>query len=137
MNNLSIYDELDQAIAAMIATPDAPGTAQEPQIAELMELAFDLRQLPRPEFKARLKTELEWVGSARPLSSDRQPQAAREADILPSLFGNVHAGYPMRHTNFAASLVLHALAMVVVLGSTLWLARQQPAQKLTKVVVMP
>src|SRR5215813_12577372 len=136
MNNLSIYDELDQAIESIIANPNAPAVLQDSQVSELTEVASDLRQLPRPDFKTRLKTELEWVVSSRPLTSDRQLPAANEADILPSLFGDVHRTYPMRHTNFAASLVLHAAAMVLVLASTFWISRL-PAVKHTIVDVMP
>lgn len=136
MNHISIYDELDQAIEAMIANRDATGTAQEAQIAGLVDVACDLRQLPRPDFKTRLKTELEWVAAARPLSPARKAQAASGGDVMPSLFGNVYASYPMRHTNFAASLVLHAAAMVIVLGSTLWLAQHRPAEQ-KQINVMP
>src|SRR5215470_5921324 len=107
MNNALIYEELDHAIEAMIANPGAPGAVQEAEMAELMNVASDLRQLPRPDFKARLRTELEWVAAARPLTPARNAQGA---DVLPSLFGNLYGSYPMRHTNFAASLLLHAVA---------------------------
>src|SRR5215470_16449597 len=137
MNNALIYEELDHAIEAMIANPGAPGAVQEAEMAELMNVASDLRQLPRPDFKARLKTELEWVAAARPLTPARKAQAANGTDLMPSLFGNVYGSYPMRHTNFAVSLLLHAAAMVIVLGSSLWWMRQQPTQKHAIVNVMP
>ncbi|HEY6970454.1 MAG TPA: energy transducer TonB [Candidatus Angelobacter sp.] len=137
MNNAFIYEQLDEAIEAMMANAGASGAAQEASIAELMMVASDLRQLPRPDFKARLKTELKWVAAARPLTPARKAQPANGADVLPSLFGNVYGSYPMRHSNFAASLLLHAAAMVIVLGSTFWWARQQPAQKRAIVDVMP
>ena len=135
MNKVSSYEELDEAIEAIIA--GASSKPQEAQIMELINVACDLRQLPRPDFKARLKTELEWVAASRPLTPARRGHGANGADVLPSLFGNVYGSYPMRHTNLAASLLLHAAAMVIVLGSTFWWVRQQPAQKHTFVDVMP
>ena len=133
MNHISIYDEVDQAIEAMIATGGASSSAQEASIAELMTVASDLRQLPRPDFKARLKTELEWVAAARPLTPAREAQAA---DVMPSLFGNLYGSYPMRQSNFAASLLLHAAAMVIVLGSTLWVAQHRTVES-KQISVMP
>ncbi|HYL34493.1 MAG TPA: VOC family protein [Bryobacteraceae bacterium] len=54
----SRYDQLDQAIQALLARrsagPAAPGT-----MAPLLEIASGLLDLPRENFKARLKSELE------------------------------------------------------------------------------
>jgi TonB family protein len=114
MNNLSNFDELDRAIEAMLASSELPLASHEPTVTDLLQIASDLRQLPRPDFKMRLKTELDWVASARPLSPGRQPQAMAESDILLSLFGNGYGTYPVRRVNFAVSLALHAAAMVLV-----------------------
>src|SRR5579864_446619 len=127
MNNASICDELDMAIGAMMADPElkvgtsAPenwGCAEDSELADLLRVASGLWSLPRPDFKARLKTELEWVAAARPLSSTRRSQAAAGPDFMPSLFGLNSGSYPMRRINFAASLAAHAVAvmLVVMLG---------------------
>ena len=50
MSNLSVYEELDQAIDQMLAAPDKMLASGEPNIRELVELAADLRDLPRSEF---------------------------------------------------------------------------------------
>jgi len=115
MNSLSVYDELDQAIGAMIANPKASSASLESGFADVLRIASDLLQLPRPDFKARLKTELEWVASARPLSSTVPLQATADANILPSLFGRDYGTYPIRRVNFATSVGLHAAAMLVTL----------------------
>jgi len=55
MSERSLFDLLDSAIDATMARPDAP---VEPELAALVQLARDLRALPRPSFRARLKHDL-------------------------------------------------------------------------------
>ena len=122
MNNLSIYDELDQAIDQMLAAPEAAGIAPEESVRELVELASDLRDLPRANFKSRLQLELEWEAAGRTVTADadQQKQAPRRSNtqVLPSLFGKSWSGYPVRRSNFALSAALHAL-MVLAIGAGL------------------
>src|ERR1041385_5582383 len=110
MNNLSIYDELDQAIEQMLAEAEA---APEESVRELVELASDLRDLPRDNFKSRLQLELEREAAGRAVtpSADKQRQAERQttAQVLQSLFGKSWSGYPVRRSHFALSAALHAL----------------------------
>src|SRR5215813_10392339 len=114
MNSISIYDELDQVIGAMISEPDAAIATENAKFADVLRIASALRDLPRPDFKTRLKLELEWVASSRPLSSARQPQMIENSRILPSLFGNSYGTYPIQRVNFATSIALHAAAIVLV-----------------------
>jgi TonB family protein len=126
MNHLSIYDELDQAIDTMISQPESPATKTEAAVTELLQVASDLVELPRPDFKQRLKTEMEWVASGRPTSGQDRSAASKharsteEASTLASLFGTSYGAYPMRHLNFVASVGLHAIVMVLVVGSAFW-----------------
>src|SRR5579864_1136426 len=129
MNNASVYDELDAVIGTMMANTQRQsgtrsrragwGTSDDPELADLLQIASELCSLPRPDFKTRLKTELEWVAAARPLSSARRPETSTGPDVLPSLFGQGLGTYPMRRINFAASLAMHAVAilLVAVLGA--------------------
>jgi periplasmic protein TonB len=122
MNNISVYDELDQAIDQMMAAPDAAHAGRETEIGELVELAADLRDLPRANFKSRLKLELEWEAAGRrALSGETDEQAARgvvptSGEILPSLFGKTWAGYPVRRINFAISVAMHGV-MAFLIGA--------------------
>src|SRR4051794_35704282 len=136
MSNISVYDELDKAIEQMlqpqVSSPSFPQRAQngvgaqersdsaapsqtdEGNIGELMELAADLRDLPRANFKSRLKLELEWEAAGRRVSAGETDQqmvrrAAPADEIIPSLFGKAWAGYPVRRVNFALSLALHGV----------------------------
>ena len=112
MNKDSIFDELDHAIHALIADPAKEPSGQSPDLAGLLQVASDLRQLPRPDFKIQLKRELDWLAAARPLS----PARPVTADILPSLFAKGQGTFPVRQINFAVSLAVHAAAMVLILA---------------------
>jgi protein TonB len=153
MSNISVYDELDQAIEQMlqhqVSSPSFPQRAQngvgaqkrsdsatpsqanEGNIGELVELAADLRDLPRANFKSRLKLELEWEAAGRRVSAgDTDQQAARGAatsgEILPSLFGKSWAGYPVRRINFALSVALHVFMAFLVGASFLMVKSYVP-----------
>jgi uncharacterized glyoxalase superfamily protein PhnB/predicted enzyme related to lactoylglutathione lyase len=65
MSEALLTEQLDQAISAMLRNPEAPLTAIDPTVAGLAEIAFELRALPRAEFKASLKRELEGEASMR------------------------------------------------------------------------
>jgi uncharacterized glyoxalase superfamily protein PhnB len=59
MSEVVLTEQLDQAIEAMLRDPDAALPVTDPQVADLVSIAFELRALPRADFKARLKSELE------------------------------------------------------------------------------
>ena len=58
MSEVVLTEQLDQAIEAMLANPDAPLTGTDPQIVDFVRIARELRDLPREGFKERLKNEL-------------------------------------------------------------------------------
>ena len=119
MSNTSIFDEdeLDRAIDQIIASPDSAPAANAPEMAELLEIAAELRMLPRADFKLQLGMELQWEASGRLVSNGSRPALAasrwRGLEFIPTLFGSGNT-YPVRRANFAASLALHA-AMVAFL----------------------
>jgi len=121
MSNLSAYDELDQAIEQMLAAPEASLAHSEPEIAELVDLAADLRYLPRANFKTRLRLELEWESAGRKVSVDADQRQGNDAEarlrnshVMPSLLGKSWAGYPVRRSHFALSVALHAMMAFLV-----------------------
>jgi PhnB protein len=59
MAKRSLFDQLDQAITQLLTQPDAPAAAVDPEIAPLVRIASELRDLPRTAFMERLKTDLE------------------------------------------------------------------------------
>jgi len=120
MNYGADFDELDQAIEAIIADPAQPSGSEPPHLVELAQVACDLRQLPRPDFKVQLRRELDWLAAARPLSPPRQPSAVGQSAILPSLLGAGSEIFPVRQINFALSLAVHAVAVLLVFALGAW-----------------
>jgi PhnB protein len=75
MPRRSLIDQLETAIQAMLARPDdrAVGSRDDldPSVAALLGIARDLRDLPREDFRVRLRTNLE--------RSSRMENAAKQA----------------------------------------------------------
>jgi uncharacterized glyoxalase superfamily protein PhnB len=72
MSEVVLTEQLDQAIEALLRNPDAPLPATDPQVAELVGIAVELRALPRADFKARLKNELESEAALSELSDENE-----------------------------------------------------------------
>jgi PhnB protein len=85
MPKRSLSDLLEQAVQAMLVRPDAelprPDQDLDPGLARLLYIAGDLRDLPRENFKARLKSDLERKSSmasqAEIAAATRQTATAR------------------------------------------------------------
>src|SRR5687768_1632899 len=64
MSNATVFDELDQAVTAMIGNPEGDVASyvsthdQREDIRELLHLAAQLRYAARPAFRAQLKADL-------------------------------------------------------------------------------
>ena len=59
LNGGQNIDQLNRAIDAMLAKPDAKPVKVDASLAPLLRVAEELRDLPRENFKERLKTDLE------------------------------------------------------------------------------
>src|SRR5271167_4907756 len=101
MADISLADQIDDAIERMIAEPSFAARAVDLDISQLLGIAAELRFLPDPGFRATLKAEL--LGQerrvpsaarvdARQPSQDprqdqrREPSGAPLDNILPTLF---------------------------------------------------
>ncbi|HEU4389452.1 MAG TPA: cupin domain-containing protein [Blastocatellia bacterium] len=58
MAKRSLSDQLDQALESVMVERDKQQTSIDPRLAELLEIASSLRDLPRQEFKERLEADL-------------------------------------------------------------------------------
>src|SRR5271154_1393241 len=114
MANISLADQLEDAIEMMIAAPDSAPPKVDLKIGELLGIAAELRLLPDPEFRAALREEL--LGNIRaalvaarldlrePTTEPRPARRHAELDeILPTLFGGGGGTYPVHRGNFAIS----------------------------------
>jgi uncharacterized glyoxalase superfamily protein PhnB len=59
MDNGILIEQFDEAVSAMIADPDRALPSVNASIEELLRVAVELRDLPRADFRARLKADLE------------------------------------------------------------------------------
>ena len=57
--NQAMIEQLDQAVTQLIAAPRAKLHTEDPELLSLLRIAAGLRQLPREDFKARLKSDLQ------------------------------------------------------------------------------
>ena len=53
MSEHARIDRLAEAVEAMLADPQAPRAPADPELTELLSIAHDLRDLPRPAFRTR------------------------------------------------------------------------------------
>src|SRR5260370_23072773 len=100
MSKQPFIDQVDQAISEILANPDAAPAAVDSSVAELVRVARDLRDLPRPEFKSTLKTDLERKANMsatapafrtgyRTVTPYLLPAKAEYVDFLKNVFGAV------------------------------------------------
>ncbi|HMH08672.1 MAG TPA: VOC family protein, partial [Terriglobales bacterium] len=104
MPKRSLMDQLDQAVSELLATPGAKPQSENPELLALLRIAAGLRELPRENFKARLKSDLERKSSmatvAEPVAAIRQAatpyltvrDAASAIDFYKKAFGAVEKG---------------------------------------------
>jgi len=59
MAKRNLAEQLDEAVQGLLATPAALPPLGDPQIERLTHIVVELRNLPRPQFKARLKSDLQ------------------------------------------------------------------------------
>ena len=57
--NRQMIEKLDQAVSELLAAPRAALPSGDPELLSLLRVAAELRQLPREDFKARLKSDLQ------------------------------------------------------------------------------
>ncbi len=122
MNRQADADELNLQIESLFAERKADtGTKWQ----ALVTMAAELRDLPHPEFKDRLKADLleESVVTASSRSTFEQVSGAVAfAEILPNLGGNNFRIFPADHRSFVVSFLSHT-ALIVLIASGIWVGR--------------
>jgi uncharacterized glyoxalase superfamily protein PhnB len=63
MSKQPLDEQLDQAISEILVNPAVLPVSGDPSLEDLIRMAADLRDIPRPDFKTRLKTDLERMAS--------------------------------------------------------------------------
>lgn len=140
MANVSLIEQLDSAIEAVLAGSDAPPPVADTRIAAQLRIAAALRGLPRPDFKARLKADLErrasmTTAAVRPMREGFHtitpylivPGAAELIDFVKEAFG---AEELYRGTGSAGGIhaeVRIGDSMVMIGGGGAWRGTPKPA----------
>jgi uncharacterized glyoxalase superfamily protein PhnB len=96
MSEVELTEQLDQAIDAMMAASGGVPSDVDEQIADLLGIAVELRDLPRAEFKARLQEQLEQEAAAstvrKEAPQETSPVRAGFRTVTPYLVvSDVHA----------------------------------------------
>jgi quercetin dioxygenase-like cupin family protein len=98
----SLPERLDLAVEALMSTPEQPPMKLDPKIAALMRIAAELRDLPRHEFKARLRRELAKQAGA-PELTPAITQDFSEAQIY-AILDQIERRPPLYSHDIAAAL---------------------------------
>ena len=114
MSEVELTEQLDQAIDAMMAAGGAVPANVDEQVAELLGIAVELRDLPRAEFKARLQEELEQEAAVSTAveAAPQHTSAVREGfrTITPYLVvADVHAEAEFLKQTFGVSGQIYGL----------------------------
>jgi PhnB protein len=114
MSEVELTEQLDQAIDAMMAAGGAVSAEVDEQIAELLGIAVELRNLPRADFKARLQRELEEeaVMNTATKEAPRTTRPVREGfrTVTPYLVvPDVHAEAEFLKQTFGVTGQIHGL----------------------------
>ncbi len=80
--NRALIEQLDQAVTQLLAAPVVGVHSADPELLPLLHIAAELRRLPREDFKARLKTDLERKSS---MATTTDPIAAVRTVVSPRL----------------------------------------------------
>ena len=130
MSKTSVIDQIDEGIEVLLSRADGEVPVSDPEVAELLALAAELRALPRPDFKAELKADLleETMSIANTPSAGGNLMTTTmttaiakrgrhitslRPEILPTLAGSEYGLYPVQRSSFMASLVAHAAMLAL------------------------
>jgi len=104
-----VHDLFDQAVERMLAG----SAAEDPEFAPLLHIARDLRDLPRENFKARLKSNLERKST---MASSSEAITARKQTATPKLsMKNAAAAIEFYQKAFGAREIMRFAAEGVVM----------------------
>jgi PhnB protein len=84
MSEQARIDRLAEALEDILANPRAPLTRVDPEVADLLRIAHDLRDLARPAFRARLGADLARRAAMTTAATDRTTPGSVQS-VIPYL----------------------------------------------------
>jgi PhnB protein len=104
MSKRSLAEQLDEAVQGLLASPAALPPLGDPRVESLAVIAVELRNLPRAEFKERLKSDLQRRTS---MATAAEPMAAVRMGATPRLtFKNVAKAIEFYKEAFGATEIM-------------------------------
>ena len=152
MSSPALIEQLDCGVDVLFTNPDAAITHVDGTVAELLGVAAELRTLPRPDFRSQLRISLmesalasstldeSEVMASAVIGSRSFPQSRAypsKEQILPTLFSAGVGTYAARRSNFAISVLAHAVALILIVTSGFWIERHHEQQVQTLTLVEP
>lgn len=130
-------DQLDQAITDVLANPDITPSV-EASLAELLMIARDLSAMPRPDFKTRLRSELERTASMSTKTVQFRkgfrtvtpyisvPEADELIQFIQQVFGGVETGRSAHGSGAIHAEVQIGDSMVMIGGGPAYTGPRKP-----------
>jgi len=133
MSGLALYEELDMAVEAMLGEEIA-ARRFAPAVESLRNLGDELRSVPDPEFRERLRLRLVDQGEHQydGLTGNQHPgsklvpiftkseERSWEQRTFPTLFATRDSAYSVHRSSFVVSALLHAALVTLVLTMGFW-----------------
>jgi hypothetical protein len=132
MASRTVVEQLDHAIDAIVARGQYAAPDMDASVSALLQVGGELRDLPRADFKARHKADLEeqaFVMAAATVQGLSPTLVNPQPDFLPTLCGKAYGSYPVHRTNFLLSFAAHAAAVAFILTSGMWIVQKQTQSK--------
>ena len=127
----SKFEQLDRAVTQLLAGPVVTIQSTDPELLPLLHLAAELRRLPREDFKARLKVDLESKSS---MATMTQPAAIVRSAASPRItFRDAAKAIEFYKNAFGATEIMRfehdghiGHAEIMIQGSIIMLAEEWP-----------
>jgi PhnB protein len=129
MSKQPLIEQLNDAISRILAHPDVELSPSDASLADLLQAARDLRGLPRPDFKGRLKADLErrismstktimFRPGFRTVTPYVLPSSADFVSFLKNVFGGVETEHTVTSpTSFHAEVRIGDSMLMIGVGS--------------------
>jgi uncharacterized glyoxalase superfamily protein PhnB len=109
MSKQDLFDQLDDALNAVLTSRDAQSLPLHRSLRPLVSLGDNLRLLPRPEFKAALRAKLTAEYRKNQLKNEASPGSSPETTLIPAHTNPIREGFhtitPYLHPRSADRLI--------------------------------
>jgi periplasmic protein TonB len=146
--NSPMIDQLDQSVTALLAGRQPAPATGDLQMQGFLDVAAELRFLPRPDFRACLRSDLLYQAALAEAKRRRvdpvtsvpgsMPAKRRSREnIVPPLFSTGSGAFPVRASHLAVSFAVHVAALSLVVASGWWMVENRAKVRSTVAQLVP